>query len=301
MTDSATATIFDVQRFSVHDGPGIRTVVFLKGCGLRCAWCHNPEAVDRAPELAYYQDRCLEGCRDCIDICAEDAIVDRREQRVLFDRCTVCGDCVDVCPADALVRIGREVSPEALLDEVSRDRSFYAASGGGVTLSGGEPFLQATFLRRFLPLARDERLHVAVETSGSCSFDIIEPLLPYIDLVLFDLKLMDAAEHEHFTGSRNEKIHTNLARLVERGAPLVVRMPVVPGINCGEENVAAAARFLDQLAIRDVQLLPYNHLWEAKLPRLATVRPPLGIRPPQPEFYDDVRALFTRHGVAAHL
>jgi pyruvate formate lyase activating enzyme len=295
------AMIFDVQRFSIHDGPGIRTVVFFKGCGLRCAWCHNPEAVRHPPELAYYQERCLSGCRDCVGVCPEDAIADRRNNRVRFDRCTACGDCIDVCPADALVRVGREIEAGDLLEEVARDRSFFDASGGGVTLSGGEPFLQGAFLRRFLPLAKDARLHVAVETGGSCSFAVIESLIPYIDLVLFDVKLMDAVAHECFTGTRNEKVHANLTRLVESGVPLVVRMPVVPEVNSGEENVAATARFLRRLGIREIQLLPYNHLWEAKLPRLATERAPLGIRPPLPGFYEDVCGLFARHGMAARL
>ncbi|HER33847.1 MAG TPA: glycyl-radical enzyme activating protein [Halothiobacillaceae bacterium] len=299
--DAPKAMIFDVQRFSIHDGPGIRTVVFFKGCGLRCAWCHNPEAVRRAPEMAYYQERCLSGCRDCVDVCPEDAIADRRESRVRFDRCTACGDCVDACPADALVRVGREIEAGDLLDEVARDRSFFDASDGGLTLSGGEPFLQATFLRRFLPLAKDARLHVAVETGGSCSFEVIESLLPHIDLILFDVKLMEAVAHERFTGSRNEKIHANLTRLVENQVPLVVRMPVVPAVNSGEENLAATARFLHRLGIREIQLLPYNHLWEAKLPRLAAGRAPLGIRPPLQGFYDGVCDLFARQGMAARL
>jgi pyruvate formate lyase activating enzyme len=301
MTDTTTATIFDVQRFCIHDGPGIRTVVFFKGCGLRCVWCHNPEAIHRAPELAYHPERCLEGCRDCVDVCREGAILDRRGERVVFDRCTVCGDCIRVCPTNALMQVGREITAQELLDEVSRDRPFYDASGGGVTLSGGDPLLQAPFLRHFLPLVRCERLHTAVETSGACSFDAIEPLLPYLDLVLFDVKVMDGAAHQRLTGSGTEGIHANLARLVERRVPLVVRMPVVPGINCGAKNVAATAELLDHLGIREIQLLPYNHLWEAKLPALATTRRPLGIRPPQPGFYADLCALFSGHGVAAHL
>jgi len=301
MIDSPTATVFDVQRFSVHDGPGIRTLVFFKGCGLSCVWCHNPEAVKRAPELAYYEDRCLADCRQCVDVCPQEALRDQRPDRVRFDRCTVCGDCVDACPADALVRVGREITAQALLEEVCRDRSFYDATGGGITLSGGEPLLHGTFLQHFLPLAKRERLHVTMETGGSVSFEAFEKLLPYVDLVLFDLKLMDPSRHARFTGATNVRIHENLARLVERQTPLVVRMPVVPGMNTDDENVSATAELLRRLELHDIDLLRYNHFWEAKLPRLATDRRPLGIRPPQPSFYESIRQTFSRHGVRAHL
>lgn len=301
MSEPPLATVFDVQRFSVHDGPGIRTVVFFKGCGLSCLWCHNPEAVKRAPELAYYEDRCLVDCRLCVDVCPEDAIRDQRSERVRFDRCTVCGDCVDACPAEALVRVGREVTAQALLEEVCQDRPFYDATGGGITLSGGEPLLHGTFLQRFLPLAKRERLHVTMETGGSASFEALEKLLPYIDLVLFDIKLIDSIRHERLTAATNARIHQNLARLVERGTSLVVRMPVVPGINTDDDNVVATAELLKRLELHDIDLLRYNHFWEAKLPRLGTERKPLGIRPPEASFYESVQQTFSHHGVRAHL
>jgi pyruvate formate lyase activating enzyme len=301
MNGPPTATIFDIQRFSVHDGPGIRTVVFFKGCGLSCVWCHNPEAVKRTPELAYYKERCLDGCRQCLDVCPEDALRQQRSDRVRFDRCTACGDCVDVCPANALTLVGREVTAQALLEEVRRDRPFYVATGGGITLSGGEPLLHGVFLQHFLPLAKRERLHVTMETGGSASFGVLEKILSWVDLVLFDLKVIDPARHERLTGATNARIHENLARLVGRQTPLVVRMPVVPGMNTDDENIAATAKLLERLGLHDIDLLRYNHLWEAKLPRLATERRPLGIRPPQPSFYEAMCQTFSRHGVRAHV
>jgi pyruvate formate lyase activating enzyme len=295
------ATVFDVQRFSLHDGPGIRSVIFFKGCALACAWCQNPEALQAGPELAYYEERCLDGCALCVATCPEAALRPSRAGRVDFTRCTGCGACVEVCPGDALRRIGRRVSPEALLEEVLADRSFYASSGGGITLSGGEPVLQAAFLREFLPLAKREGLHVVLETCGAWPFALGEPLLPFVDLVLFDVKLIDPGRHARATSRENNEILANLARLVERRVLLEVRMPVVPGTNTDAGNVAATACLLRDLGVGALTLLPYNHLWEAKLPRLGGARPPLGLRPPGDAFYAELRAEFARHGLAAHL
>lgn len=301
MSHPHEAVVFDVQRFSVHDGPGIRTVVFFKGCGLACAWCQNPEALRAAPELAYYADRCLEGCTLCVPLCPEQALRDARAERVDFARCTACGACVDACPSGALRQIGRRIGVDGLLAELLRDRPFYEASGGGVTFSGGEPVLHAAFLADLLPRARSEGLHLALETSGHYPFALLEPLLPWLDLVLYDLKVMDPAAHARLTGHDNAHVHDNLRRLLARGAPVEVRMPVVPGSNTDEDNVAATARLLAGLGVGAITLLPYNHLWEAKLPRLGTARRPLGIRPPDPGFYAALQRTFARHGLAAQL
>jgi pyruvate formate lyase activating enzyme len=252
-----------------------------------------------APELAYYAERCLESCRQCLSICPEEAIRDDRARRVDFARCTLCGLCVDVCPAESLVRVGREVGAEDLLAECLRDRTFYETTGGGITLSGGEPVLQSAFLGRFLPLARQSGLHTAVETAGYHPFEALEPLLPYLDLIVFDLKIMDPERHVLFTTRTNERIHDNLGRLIAIGAPLRVRMPVVPGRNTDDANVEATAAFLAGLGVHEIELLPYNHLWEAKLPRLAEERLPLGLRPPEPAFYTALRAAFARSGLQA--
>jgi len=295
------ATIFDVQRFSIHDGPGIRTVVFFKGCGLACEWCQNPEAMSSGPELAYYPDRCIEGCTRCLGVCEDDALAPRREGRIDFARCTHCGACVERCPSSALRLVGQRWSAGELLVEVCKDRPFFDSSGGGLTLSGGEPALQSAFLGEFLPMAKNAGLHVAVETAGAYAFELIEPLLRWVDLWLFDLKVADAALHARYTGRKNDEILGNLGRLLELEQTVEVRMPVVPGRNTDAENVARTAELLGRLGVPSLQLLPYNHLWEAKLPRLGSERVALGLRPPSEEFYEQLSADFARHGLQARV
>lgn len=298
---SERAMVFDVQRFSIHDGPGIRTVVFLKGCSLACEWCQNPEATKAGPEIAYYREHCLPECHACEEVCPEEAILSDPAARVDFARCTACGDCVAVCPTRALRLVGRELSSGELLQELLRDRPFYAASGGGITFSGGEPVLHARFLEEFLPLARGEGLHVTLETAGSYPFELLEPLLPHVDLVLFDLKVVDQERHQRYTSRDNAVILENLRRLLDAGTTLEVRMPVVPGRNADDRNVQETAELLASLGVGRLTLLPYNHLWEAKLPRLGTARAPLHIAAPAPAFYEDLVRRFAERGLAAHL
>jgi pyruvate formate lyase activating enzyme len=315
MSAVESACVFDVQRFSVHDGPGIRTVVFLKGCNLRCAWCHNPEAMRAAPELAYWPERCVVGCRQCLDACELGALRESTRGRVDWARCDHCGQCAETCPSEALVAVGRRMSVHELLEEVLRDRAFYESSGGGVTLSGGEPVLHSTFLARFLPWARTEGLHLAMETAGSAPWSLFEPLVEHLDLVLFDLKLMDAEDHRRWTGRDNHDVHEVLRRLLvcsaERnaaacGSPasrrrldVVVRMPVIPGVNTGDDNVEATAAFLAGLGVRSLELLPYNQLWEAKLDALAAERAPLGLRPCAAGYYEELVRRFADAGLQA--
>lgn len=296
---TAQARIFDVQRFSIHDGPGIRTVVFFKGCSLRCAWCQNPEGLAPAQELAYFEDRCLDGCAACVGACPEAALRPIRSGRVDFERCTACGACIDPCPSDALRIVGRSVGPEELLSEVLRDRTFHQATGGGVTLSGGEAVLQGDFLEAFLPLAKAAGIHVVLETAGNYPFRLLEPLLPFLDLVLFDVKLADPELHREATGTENHLLLENLAALVRRRHRVQVRMPVVPGINDGPSDVEGFARLLSSLGIGALRLLPYNPLWEAKLPRLAHGIAPLGIRARDDAYYADLVEAFGRSGIAA--
>ncbi len=297
--DGETAVVFDVQRFSIHDGPGIRTVVFFKGCALDCEWCHNPEALRLRPELAYYEDRCLPGCEECIGTCPEDALGAQVSGRVDFARCTHCGDCADACPTDALVTIGREVTVDDLIDEVSRDREFFESSGGGVTVSGGEPVLHSAFLERFLKRLHDEGMHTVVETAGGCPYERLERLLPWVDLVLYDLKVSDTQAHLRFTGRGNAEIQDGLARLARSGTAVEVRMPVVPDRNTDDENISATATFLRTIGLDRITLLPYNYFWEAKLAALDTSRKPLGIEPPPSDLYDRLRERFASHSVEA--
>ncbi|MCA9523021.1 MAG: glycyl-radical enzyme activating protein [Myxococcales bacterium] len=269
------ATIFDVQRFCLHDGPGIRTVVFFKGCTLRCVFCQNPESIDPRPEMAFYPERCIE-CRACLDVCPRDAIREGDVERIDWSSCDACGRCAALCPAEALRQIGRRVSASQLLAEVLADRAFFDSSGGGLTLSGGEPVLQSDFLAAFLPLCKTKGLHVLLETAGNYRFEKIERLLEWIDELFFDFKFPDSASYERYSGSHSRHIEENLERLAARQRPrLTVRIPLIPGLNTTDDRIDAFAARLRQLGIARVALLDYNHLWEAKLPRLHTERKPL--------------------------
>lgn len=296
-----SATVFDVQRFSVHDGPGIRTVVFFKGCSLECVWCQNPEAIRAAPEILYDASRCLDACERCVPLCGSGALRSGRMGRVDFARCTACGDCARECPSEALRIVGRSWTASELLGELLRDRPFYEASGGGVTFSGGEPVLHAPFLEGFLPRLAGEGLRIAVETCGAYPFDLVEPLLESIDLVLFDVKVADAERHRALTGRSNQQILENLRRLLGREMRVEVRMPVVPGHNDGDECVEQMAALLHGMGVGRLTLLPYNHLWEAKLPRLGGGRRPLGVRPPPDGHYETLSKSFEGHGISASI
>lgn len=274
---SVEATIFDVQRFCLHDGPGIRTVVFFKGCTLRCAWCQNPESLDPRPEMAFYPDRCID-CRACREVCLTDAIRDEGDDRIIWERCDACGRCATVCPAEAMRRIGRTITPQRLLAEVLADRAFFESSGGGLTLSGGEPVMHSEFLQRFLPLCKAKGLHLLLETAGNYAFTKLEPLLSSLDEIFFDFKFPDDEGYRTHAQAHARHVNENLERLLALDSPkLTLRIPLVPGLNTTDERIDAFGRRLRELGVGSVALLDYNHLWEAKLPRLHTERRPLGL------------------------
>jgi len=261
--------IFDIKRFSVHDGPGIRTTIFFKGCPLSCWWCHNPESQSVRPELMLWPDRCI-GCETCVKVCPNGA-VSVVDNVILTDRnkCVVCGVCVDNCPATAREIVGREVSVEELLEEIEKDQTFYDESGGGVTVSGGEPFLQWEFLEELLQACTDREIHTAVDTSGYVDADVIARVSAVVDLFLYDLKLMDAERHRYYTGVSNEVILSNLKMLNSLGKRIFVRFPVVPGINDGEDNVRKMAEFVSTLnSVEEVDVLPYHKGGEQKARRI---------------------------------
>jgi pyruvate formate lyase activating enzyme len=264
-----SGTVFNVMRFSLNDGPGIRTTVFLKGCPLACPWCHNPESMEKEKEVFLRDDRCIH-CGECIDVCAQQAI-SNDDGRVITDRalCTRCGNCVPHCVAEARELVGRQMTTQEVLSEVLRDRVFFDESGGGVTFSGGEPFLQYEFLGSLLDACRTEGLHSTVDTTGCTSPVILKRLAPLIDLYLYDLKLMDDAKHQKYTGVSNRLLVENLQRLVEWGKRVIVRIPLIPGINDDEENIRATGELLATLtAIREVHVLPYHPSGTDKYARL---------------------------------
>lgn len=267
--DQSSGTVFDIRKYSVHDGPGIRTTVFLKGCPLDCWWCHNPESQSPAPEPMLRPNLCI-ACDACLEACAQSAIT-RTADGLTWDRqaCIRCGDCAEACLTGAREMAGQTMTVDAVLAEVERDRLFYEESGGGVTFSGGEPLLQGHFLLALLRACREHELHTALDTSGFAAWELFQQALPYTNLVLYDLKHTDPARHRQVTGVPLEPILRNLRRLAESGVPLWLRVPLVPGINDDEANLhrlGALAAGLPNL--QRVSLLAYHPTAAGKYTRL---------------------------------
>lgn len=265
----ATGRIFDTQRFSIHDGPGIRTTVFLKGCPLRCLWCGNPESISPEPILSYLPDSCI-GCGDCVEVCPETALSLGATGKAILDRdrCNGCGERAGKCGPKALEIVGREVTVDEVIEQVLRDRDYYEASGGGLTLSGGDPVFQPQFSEALLRRARVHGLHRCIETSGYALWGAMRGLLPLVDLWLYDFKETDSRLHERFTGKSNSLIIANLRRLHDSGAKILLRCPMIPRHNARKEHLDGIAELANSLPkLEGVELLPYYDLWRAKLNR----------------------------------
>ena len=285
-----SGTVFNLQRYSLHDGPGIRTTVFLKGCPARCWWCHNPESQLAGPEIACSEPRCI-ACDACLLACHEG--LKPRE------RCILCGDCSTACPTGARTLVGREMTVGEVLADVMRDRMFFADSGGGVTFSGGEPLAQPEFLKALLASFRAREISTAVDTAGFCPPGTLLELAPLVDLFLFDLKCMDREKHLAGTGVDNVGVLENLARLSEANGNIWLRVPVVPGFNDTLEEMNAIARATRDLgALRQVWLLPYHASWAGKPARLGK-EPPGAARltPPSTELMESFARVFRAQGL----
>lgn len=263
---TGTGVVFDVQRFSIHDGPGIRTVVFFKGCSLRCPWCQNPESLRPCPELSVYADRCIDSGA-CARACPRGAIVALAKGRVDRALCDDCGVCATECPSGALRMIGRRVGVDELVRECSADRAFFAKSGGGVTLSGGEPVLQSSFAAALLERLHAGGVHTWLETAGAYPWRLLAPLVPHLDGIFFDWKLPRPDDYALCRGD-GRRVLDNLARLLRKGAPVTVRVPLLPGLNTTSAQTAEMAATLARIGVSELQLLRSHRLWQAKLSRL---------------------------------
>ncbi len=247
------ATIFDIQRGSYVDGPGIRTTVFFKGCNLRCAWCHNPESQSPKPQLLFYKNRCT-GCGKCKEKCAYS-----------LEKCDLCGRCTLYCPSDAREICGKEYTVDEIMREILKDKAFYESSGGGVTFSGGECMLQIDFLEELLRECKESGIHTAVDTAGHVPYDYFERILPYTDLFLYDVKSIDNEVHKKYTGVGNELILENLKTLLGVGAPLWIRIPVIPSVNDATEDMIAVKEYVySHGRPKKIELLPYHAMGEHK-------------------------------------
>jgi len=257
--ESVHAIVFDIQRSSLHDGPGIRTTVFLKGCPLRCKWCHNPESQKNAPELLVYSENCM-GCGLCVSTCTTGA---RKGPADQFDKaaCTCCGECADICPTKALAIKGKMMTIAELMEIIRRDKPYYDASGGGLTVSGGEPLIHAEFVAQLLKAAKEEGIHTCVETCGYVPWKNFQAVLPYTDLFLYDWKVTNTDSHKKWTGADNLLIRKNMDRLSQHDAKVLFRCPVIPGVNDEESHLAFIASLpgLYSNAI-GVEILPWHNM-----------------------------------------
>ncbi|MHB1000820.1 MAG: glycyl-radical enzyme activating protein [Armatimonadota bacterium] len=255
--------IFDIQRFSIHDGPGIRTTVFLKGCPLNCAWCHNPESQYNKPEIAFYSHKCI-GCGRCFKSCVNGGIIPG-DEHIDRAKCVVCGACAKLCPPEALRLIGRVAPVDEVVGVVMRDQPFYKTSGGGATISGGEPLFQYEFSRCLLRALKENGLHTAIETCGLASWEKVSGLAEFTDLFLYDIKVIDAAKHKSLCGVDNALIMQNARRLAETGKEILIRTPIIPGCNDSPDDIRALGEFVLSLSgQRKLELMPYHKIGSGK-------------------------------------
>ena len=268
---SATGILTDIKRFAVHDGPGIRTTLFFKGCPLKCIWCHNPESISRTPQLAYLEHKCID-CGECVPSCPGGAQA-MGENGHVFNRekCWACGQCAEACPGGALKLYGKSCLVDDAVRVAVEDRSFYSNSGGGVTLSGGEPLAQPGFCVALLAALKKENIHTAVDTCGFAPWSVMAEVLPFTDIFLFDVKHGNSATHKKLTGRDNKPILDNLRRLSAHNARIEVRIPLVPGCNDAESDLTEIGRVLGGLKIEKIKLLPYHALARSKYRSLGMV------------------------------
>lgn len=293
--------IFDIKHYAINDGPGIRLTIFFKGCPLFCLWCHNPESISPKQQKMFTASKCI-GCGECVKACPVQAIEMTAEGIVTDpDKCTLCGLCAEVCPTKAIEMSGRHYSIEELMTIIEKERPFFDQSGGGVTISGGEPMMYADFLLALLKECGRQGIHRTVDTSGYCDQKKLLEVAEHVDLFLFDLKLIDDTRHHKYTGVSNEKILSNLQALAAAGAEIAIRIPVIMGVNADTENMKATARFVAALPgdKRRVNLLPYHGIAANKHLKLGKEYQEGAMGEPPREVMERIIACFSAQGMEA--
>ncbi len=298
---TAKGIVFDIQRFSVHDGPGIRTLVFLKGCPLSCRWCSNPESQQEEPEIIFMPPKCID-CQKCQAVCSTGAIDFNLASRIWREKCNLCGRCTDVCNAEALSISGGEQTVAEVLAELKTDSIYYRRSGGGITLSGGEPLGQPGFAEELLKGCKAHGWHTAIETTGLTSERVLKRILPWVDLFLFDLKHMDTEKHREGVKVSNEIILQNARIIAQFGVPMIIRVPVIPQFNDNVGNIRATTEFALKLeTVRELHLLPYHRLGQQKYAFLGREYPLEGLTPPSRNDMLRLKELVESYGLACSI
>lgn len=282
--------ITSIQRFSIHDGPGIRTTVFLKGCSLHCFWCHNPETIHKERELKFISDRCI-GCGECHKACPANTRYNKSD-------CLQCFVCAEACPAQALIQSSQELTEEELAIELKKDIHYYRQSNGGITFSGGEPLLQSSSIGKLLSFIKQDRIHIAVDTAGNVPWENISQIIDDVDLFLYDIKFSDEKKHKEATGSSNRKVFSNLEQIAKLRKRIWVRIPIIRGWNDSEEEITAIAqRIQEYRCIESVGLLPFHRLGEAKYRQLGRDYPARELSPPDEYRIDELQQVLRRYGL----
>ena len=290
------AMIFNIQKFSLHDGPGIRTTVFFKGCPLACLWCHNPESQNERQDLLYDREKCVM-CGMCAKVCPQDAITAVGDSMVTdLTKCDFCGRCVIYCIPGAREIAGKTYTVPEVLDQVLRDRTFYEESGGGVTLSGGEPLLHIDFAEELLRSLKEEGIHTAVDTSGAVPFEYLQRAAKYTDLFLYDLKLIAEEKHQEFTGGSNQEIRENLRKLTEIHDTIYLRIPIIEGVNAEDIFIEETLDLIAGLKIEEVHLLPYHSIAKHKYKKLGREYDDGAMQVPPSATMERFRKMFTEQG-----
>ena len=299
--DKQSGLVFDIKRYAINDGPGIRVTIFLKGCPLSCRWCHNPESISTRVQKMYTREKCI-GCGECVEVCPEQACK-LTDAGIVTDHnlCIRCGQCAVVCPAAATEMSGQYESVSDLLSVIENERPFFDQSGGGVTFSGGEPMLYPDFLIEILDACGRLRIHRTVDTSGLAKTKHLLAVAKRTDLFLYDLKLMDSKKHKEWTGAGNKRILQNLQVLAESGAAIQIRIPLIKGVNADDDNINATAALVAALPgpARKISLLPYHNVAEGKFAKLGRDYLPSPMTEPNAEDLARVIAGFSGHGLTA--